>query len=780
MPIPRHSMAVASVQLPLAAGCEGVTELRVHGVGGSPPDAILGDLAPEQASGDQIAGFYRSGDHHADPSDQTTGRDADRHVECYSWGGLTSRSKVRVLWLALLPFLFGNLAGWMCSVRTAKPGWRFKLHRLSHGLSGLALTINAVLVAVLISADLLAYQAVRAGRAGNQWWLAPLGWHYVSGYPARQLSIGVLVPVLFLLLLAVLARRSWRYEEVRPPFHGESAPDTRKITASALQGGLAHPEFWDGEDSVRLLTRVHLAAAAGFLAVALGFLLDGTGSAHVIALRWIAIGAGAVAMAGAVGYLSLDALNALRRSAVFPLVPVFLLALGVAALVSGGVFAWLQPASAGAGAAGLPGMASVLRWTVLAIAVALALAFVSMLLGLRGSRGTLAGGPWVTLMMGFVLLNTVLLGAGIWVAHLVGPVTSDAADAARSHAIYVPYLITSGVPLVAWAAVAVVLVFGLIELGRWWRVRRLPEAMHDAYRDQARAFVSQQPGTRKIWYEGGLEPDQKWERTVARTRFIARVPLDAGWLLWGLIGAQAGVTLCVWQLHWQPPVVIRNIGVGLAGLVLPALMAFLYSAWSDPTKRRTIGVLWDVGTFWPRSYHPLSPPCYAERAVPELQRRMWWLHDNGGRVVLLAHSQGAMLATAALVQPACRPDGDHPSLITFGSPVVKLYAWGFPAYVTPDLLTILAPDGPGEVDDWCNYSYPTDPIGGPVAADLSRADGQRVDQNLLDPAQCWYVYGQPTPTPKGHSGYWADPRVWAMVNRMAATGLRIPVGSDSR
>ena len=70
---------------------------------------------------------------------------ADRHVECYSWGGLTSRSKVRVLWLALLPFLFGNLAGWMCSARTWQSGWRFKLHRLSHGLSGLALTVNAAL-----------------------------------------------------------------------------------------------------------------------------------------------------------------------------------------------------------------------------------------------------------------------------------------------------------------------------------------------------------------------------------------------------------------------------------------------------------------------------------------------------------------------------------------------------------------------------------------------------------------------------------------------------------
>lgn len=776
MPVPRHSMAMASVQVAQAAGCEGVTELRVHGVGGSPPDAILGDLAPEQASGDQIAGFYRSADHHADPSDQTTGRDADRHVECYSWGGLTSRSKVRVLWLALLPFLFGNLAGWMCSDRTRRSRWRFGLHRLSHGLSGLALTINAVLVAVLISADFLAYQAVRVGRAHSQWWLAPLGWHYIAGFPARQLVIGMLVPVLFLLLLAALAFRSWRYESVRPPFRGENPPDTRKITAPVLPGGLADPEFWDGEGSIRLLTAVHLAAVAGFLAVVLGVLglPTGAGPAHVVALRWIAIAAGSIAMAGAVGYLSLDAYDALtsglRRS------PAFLLVLGVAALAGAGVFAWLQPAGAAGSAVSLPAMASVLRWTVLAIGVAVALAFVSMLLGLRGSRGTLVGGPWVTLMLGFILLNTVLLGAGTWVAHLVGPVTSNAADAATSHSIYVPYLITAGVPLVAWAAVAAVVVFGVVELWRWWRVRQLPAAMHDAYRDQARAFLSRQPDAREIWYEAGDEPDRMWEQTVARTRFLARAPLDASWLLWGIISAQVTITLCVWLIHLQPPLLIRDIGLVIAGLVLPALMGFLYAAWSDPTKRRTICVLWDVGTFWPRSYHPLSPPSYAERAVPELQRRLWWLHDNGGRVVLIAHSQGAMLATAALAQPACRPQGDHPSLVTFGSPVVKLYAWGFPAYVTPDLLTILAPGGTGGVDDWCNYFYPTDPIGGPVAADLSQAEGARVDQDLLDPAQCWYVYGQPKPSPQGHSGYWADPRVWTMVNRMAATGPRVPVG----
>jgi hypothetical protein len=774
MPVPRHSMALASVQLAQTGECGGVTELRVHGVGGSPPDAILGDLAPEQASGDAIAGFYRSGDHRASPADS----DADRHVECYSWGGLTSRSKVRVLWLALLPFLLGNLAGWMCSIRTRRSGWRFGLHRLSHGLCGLALTVNAVLVAVLISADVLAYQAVRAGLAGHQWWLAPLGWGGISGHPARQVLIGVLVPVLFVLLLAGLARRSWRYERVPPPFKGETAPERRKVSAAALDGGLAHDRFWDGENSVRQLTELHIATAAGFLALVLAVttkMLAASGPAQASAWWWVAVGAGGVAVGGVIAYLSLDALDllgdTLRGS------PLVLLLLAAVALISSGVFAWLQPGSAGVRAVALPGMAGVIRWTVLAIAVALVLAFGSMLLGLAGGRGTLIGGPWVTLVLAFSLLNTVMLGVGIWVAHLAGPVTGDAATANQAHAIYLPSVITSGVPLVALAAVAAVLVFGLAVLVRWWQARQLPAAMVEAYRRQAQAFMSRQPGSLKIWYQGGRGPDPGWERTVARARFLSRAPLEAGWLLWGIIVAQAGVALGVWQLHWQPPVVIRNIGTGLAGLVLPALMAFLYAAWNDPTKRRAVGVLWDVGTFWPRSYHPLSPPSYAERAVPDLQRRMWWLHDNGGRVVLVAHSQGAMLATAALVQPDCRPDGDHPSLVTFGSPVVKLYGWGFPAYVTPNLLSALAP-GSG-VDDWCNHYYPTDPIGGPVAADLSQADGSRVDQDLLDPAQCWYVYGQPAPAPQGHCGYWADPRVWAAVDRMAATSPRTPVGSST-
>jgi hypothetical protein len=49
-----------------------------------------------------------------------------------------------------------------------------------------------------------------------------------------------------------------------------------------------------------------------------------------------------------------------------------------------------------------------------------------------------------------------------------------------------------------------------------------------------------------------------------------------------------------------------------------------------------------------------------------------------------------------------------------------------------------------------------------------------VDIGYLDPAECYYVYGQPPPSAQGHSGYWADPRVWTVINRVAAGLAPVP------
>src|SRR5689334_21921931 len=529
MPIPRHSTALPSVQLAALDTTEGVTELRVHGVGGTPPEATLGDLAPEQVMGDAIAGFYRTSDHRADAADKAGRLDADRHVEVYSWGGLTSRSKIRVLWLALLPFLFANLAGWMCPAGTRAPAWKVRLQRLAAGLGGLALTVNAILIAALISADMIGYQTARAGIALHQWWLAPLGWKFIAGHPARQVMLGVLVPALLVLALTWLASTTWRYESVRPPYRvPEARKDTarskprknkaRMATAAALPGGLADDEFWDGDSSVRLITWVHVAVTGGFLAVVLGVTVRAmaAGSPHDAFLGWLAIGLGGAAMALGAGYVALDALTmppmdpAASDSASsgsepsgtaapggtgadapgdrLRVVMTYLPYAAALALVLACLFAWFQPAAGFGRLAGLPGMADLAGWTVLAIAAALVLGLISMLLGLPGERGIFKGAPWATLMLGFGLLNIVLLNAGIWVAHLVSPVTSDAAEAVAKGQIYLPYLVTSGAPLVAWAAVLALVAFALVEIGRYVFSGRLPAAAAAEYCAQAKTF----------------------------------------------------------------------------------------------------------------------------------------------------------------------------------------------------------------------------------------------------------------------------------------------------
>ena len=287
-----------------------MTELRVHGVGGSPPGAILGDLAPEQVSGDAIAGFYRSSDHRAADEDRDACRDVDRHVEVFSWGGLTSRSKIRVLWLALLPFLLVNLGGWMCSPGTRASAWRFRLHRLTAGLCALALTVNAALIAVMISADVDAYQVPRAGVARNQWWLAPLRWHFVAGHPARQVMLGVLVVVLFVLALLWVAKN--------PGATSRCARPTGWKTASGKAGRPPRTRSstdWPTRSSGT--ARARSACSAG--CTSRGRRVPGHRArchgqgpprriAHASALGWTGIALGAATIVLAAGYLVLDAL----------------------------------------------------------------------------------------------------------------------------------------------------------------------------------------------------------------------------------------------------------------------------------------------------------------------------------------------------------------------------------------------------------------------------------------------------------------------------------------
>ena len=795
MPVPTYGGARPTGLVPPPVDLSGVTELRVHGVGGTTPGALLDDLAPQQVAGDDVAGFFRTTDVRG------------RHVEAYSWGGLTSRSGTRVLWLLLLPFLLANLAGWMCS----PAGRASALHRWLVRCGALAVTLNALLVIAMCSVDVLGYQcgtssSCREGR----WWLFFLRWGPVVDHPARAVLLGALWPGLILAVLALLSYRSReRYESVRPP--GPGMPrDPRARSAASLPDGLADPTFWDGARATKRLGRAHVAAALGMLTVLVlhstGLVLGPAyrGAGLSIALQVLALAAGAAA----VWLLWVEEGPDWWGAA--------LLLGALAVALAAAVLTWVQPAPATPPDGQLPGVREVINAGYGVILVVLALVLGTVLRHGR-VRGSFGWAPFVVLAFAVALLNAVLLGLLLVVAQLVGPVAWTIGPGPAGTVSVWP-VVQAAAPFLTVVPLGIAVGFALWQGWLVWRSGRDEAALAAVAADYADCAAPTDGDP--VWHlsalsapaglppaglppaglppaglppaglppaglppaglpPAGLPPSvdqleawdraRAWRTRVARHRRLAVAGTDLAYLLTAI--AVAGVLIMVVAQWWiwvrgGTPWVgswLTALGTTLAAGLPVALVGALRSGWRSLDGRRRIGVLWDVGTFWPRSFHPLAPPSYAERAVPELQRRLWWVHDNGGSVLLAAHSQGTVLAAAALLQPSARAPGARIGLITFGSPLGKLYRWGFPAWIDDEVLRRI--DVP-----WTNAHYPTDYIGGPVFSTPSP-----VDVRLADPRTCHYVYGQPTPPIGGHSGYWTDPAFWPLADHLA-DALATPSG----
>jgi hypothetical protein len=210
----------------------------------------------------------------------------------------------------------------------------------------------------------------------------------------------------------------------------------------------------------------------------------------------------------------------------------------------------------------------------------------------------------------------------------------------------------------------------------------------------------------------------------------------------------AGGLLPVW-LPGLSTVCIYLLSATAAGIV-----ALAFAALGNREKRREVGVLWDVITFWPRANHPLTPPCYGERTVPELVGQLRYLSATAARrVVLAAHSQGSIIAAATILQtsPVWSP---HIGLLTFGCPLRRLYTKTFPAYFGCNTLEA--------VDDrqrtrWINLWALTDPIGSWVLDNQNTKMTDTlntVDCRILDAASLDREPRGSYPPICGHSGFW--------------------------
>ncbi|GIJ80640.1 hypothetical protein SAMN05443287_103284 [Micromonospora phaseoli] len=200
---------------------------------------------------------------------------------------------------------------------------------------------------------------------------------------------------------------------------------------------------------------------------------------------------------------------------------------------------------------------------------------------------------------------------------------------------------------------------------------------------------------------------------------------------------------------------VADVGDSLLGWLPVAVAAVGLLVYRNDTVRRSVGVVWDVGTFWPRAAHPLAPPSYAERAVPELLTRTAGLlalteHDprRMDGIILSGHSQGTVICTAVILQLPSRWRR-RVWFFSYGCQLTRLYGRIFPAYFGPDRLPVLteALTRPAGGTRWTNFWRDTDPLGWPVTA------GER-DIAVTDPEALHPSDGEVADPPiRSHSGY---------------------------
>jgi hypothetical protein len=260
-------------------------------------------------------------------------------------------------------------------------------------------------------------------------------------------------------------------------------------------------------------------------------------------------------------------------------------------------------------------------------------------------------------------------------------------------------------------------------------------------------------------------------RSAAWARLFGGLVDDADWLVSAAVVTMlaGAVSLVVGLREADPPT--KGLGeiVGFSswalGLTVLGAIWLVRTARTDTGLRRSVGIVWEVASFFPRRFHPLAPPSYAERSVPELRGRLLELTAEG-QVLLVAHSQGTLVSAAALLtlldSAACRPRLRRIAWITYGCMLRRLFGRAYSLAVRRgDLIALKAaleqldgPDGdafPLPPDErppsWMNFGRHSDYLGGRVFIDLQRppphpTEDRCDDVFFGDPTRRWRFRGQ--------------------------------------
>ncbi|MFI7675807.1 hypothetical protein [Actinophytocola sp. NPDC049390] len=659
-------------------------ELRVHGVSGTPPEDMLDRPLVKQVAGDVDGRFFRPVD-----SAGNEVRAADGHiVEGYHWGPLTSGSWRQALWLALIPFGLVNMAYFMLPAGGGRAGSAARtVARAMLRVLAIVLTGLVVLGFAQAAVDLLAWQWTGAGsRSGDpRWWLAG----------------AVAVVVVALLVI--------RFVGGRP----RTVPETEPLPDAAAKTGLAGGEFYRGDEDIPALRHLHLAAGLTVLSLLAGGLArEHSGGDWPF---WVAV----VLLPWTVLHAALVGDPAVRRTWVSTLfvrrLPGAVLAVAIVLLGAAVLTMLAVPEYPARDRGVLPGIANLGMWVAgfALVALLVLVAATAVLASLTGKprppkpfRRFLGG------MTGPVVASLgVFLGVGFTAALDYGVLRalrpSDEPDAMALPLFHLRIAFAAGVAVGLGVVLAAV-------LGTWMALSA----------KRYRRFVRAAAGP------GLLPADQV--RRVARAWWVGRLKFSVHWLAIAVAGVGAVLTGAAIAEAWgdlgatvcRPSGVILSdcrdlpgldpVTVGtVALLLLGGFLVYLgRRAVGDSAVRRGACVVWDVVAFWPAAAHPFVPPPYSPKVIDDLRRRIEWHAEGPARFVVLAgHSQGSLIAAAALtrVDPRYRR---RVALLTYGSQLQVAYARAFPAYVDHPFLCWLQDDVLQR--RWVSLYRETDPIGGPV------------------------------------------------------------------